>query len=283
MIDIQNGSVGIRTLKDEDFPLMLKWLTDDRVLQFYGGRDKKYTLETLKEHYTEPWEDEVIRVIIEYNGQPIGYGQIYKMYDELYDDYHYPRSNEIVYGMDQFIGEVEYWSKGIGTKYTKMIFDFLKKERKADAVILDPHQDNPRAIRMYQKAGFRIIEDLPEHELHEGKKNDCYLMEYRYDDNLTNIKAMKYLIEHTFEDFKVNNIEVIGRGHDSVAFLVNNEYIFKTKFSADKKKGYAKEKAIYDFFNKKLNTNIMIPNVEYSYISDEISILGYKQTKQVIL
>ena len=78
MIDIQNGSVGIRTLKDEDFPLMLKWLTDDRVLQFYGGRDKKYTLETLKEHYTEPWEDEVIRVIIEYDGKSIGYGQIYK-------------------------------------------------------------------------------------------------------------------------------------------------------------------------------------------------------------
>ena len=37
--------------------------------------------------------------------------------------------------MDQFIGEVDYWSKGIGTKYTKMIFEFLKKERNADAVI----------------------------------------------------------------------------------------------------------------------------------------------------
>ena len=28
-------------------------------------------------------------VIIEYNNVPIGYGQIYKMYDELYTDYHY--------------------------------------------------------------------------------------------------------------------------------------------------------------------------------------------------
>ena len=152
--------------------------------------------------------------------------------------------------MHQVIGEVDYWSKGIGTKYTRMIFDFLKKERNADSVILDPHQNNPRAIRMYQKAGFRIVEDLPEHELHEGKKEDCYLMEYRYDDNLTNVKAMKYLIEHTFKDFKVNNIEVIGSGHDSVAYLVNNEYIFKTKFSVNNKKGYAKEKAIYDFLNK---------------------------------
>ena len=88
MIDIKNENIRVRTLNDNDFPLTLKWLTDERVLEFYGGRDKKYTLETLKEHYTEPWEDEVIRVIIEYNGPPSGYGQIYKMYDELYDDYH---------------------------------------------------------------------------------------------------------------------------------------------------------------------------------------------------
>lgn len=225
-MDITYDNLRIRTLSEEDFPLMLKWLTNERVLEFYGGRDKKYTLETLKEHYTEPWEDEVIRVIIEYDGKSIGYGQIYKMYDELYDDYHYPRSNDIVYGMDQFIGEVDYWSKGIGTKYTKMVFEFLKKERNADAVILDPHQNNSRAIRMYQKAGFRIIEDLPEHELHEGKKENCYLMEYRYDDNETNVKAIKYIIEHSF-DIKITSIKLIDNGNDSFAYEINDNMIFK--------------------------------------------------------
>ena len=69
------------------------------------------------------------------------------MYDELYEDYHYPKTKEIVYGMDQFIGEPDYWSMGIGTKYTQMIFEFLKSKRNADAVILDPHQDNLRAIK----------------------------------------------------------------------------------------------------------------------------------------
>ena len=279
MINVVKEDLRIRTLSDEDFPLLLKWLSDERLLQFYGGRDKKYTLEQINEHFSEEWESEVFRVIIEYQDKPIGYGQIYRMYDELYDDYHYPRSDEIVYGMDQFIGEPEYWNKGIGTKYTKMVFDFLKKERNVDAVILDPHKDNLRAIRMYQKAGFRIIEDLPEHELHEGKKEDCYLMEYRYDDNLTNVKATKYLLEHTFEDLKVESIEVLGSGYDSVAYLVNGEYVFKIKFSANKKKEYEKEKAIYDFLNRNLSTNIKIPNIEYSHISDEISILGYKEIK----
>ena len=51
-------------------------------------------------------------------------------------------------------------------------------------------------------------------------------MEYRYDDNATNVKAMKYLIEHYFDNFKVDSIEIIGSGYDSVAYLVNNEYTF---------------------------------------------------------
>ena len=80
-------------------------------------------------------------------------------------------------------------------------------------------------------------------------------------------------------NIKISKIALIGKGYDSKAYLVNDEYIFKIKFSANKKKGYKKEKAIYDFLNRNLKTNINIPNIEYSYISDEISILGYKEIK----
>lgn len=279
MIDIKKDNIRVRSLTDADFALLLKWLTDERVLEFYEGRDKKYTLKDIKEHFSEEWEDEVLRVIIEYQGNPIGYGQIYKMYDELYDDYHYPRSNEIVYGMDQFIGEPEYWSKGIGTKYTKMIFDFLKKERNVDAVILDPHQDNLRAIKMYQKAGFRIIEDLLEHELHEGKKEDCYLMEYRYEDNDTNVRAMKYLIEHSFNDFRVNNIRVLGAGLDSVAYLVNEEYIFKKSKHKEASENMKKEISVLRYLEGKLSLDI--PKIDF--YDEDASICGYKEIKGTIL
>lgn len=57
---------------------------------------------------------------------------------------------------------------------------FLGEEKGAQAVVMDSHQDNIRAIKCYQKAGFRILKNLPEYELHEGKMADCYLMEYRY-------------------------------------------------------------------------------------------------------
>ena len=181
MINIVKQNIRIRTLTDDDFSLLHKWLTDERVLEFYGGRDKKYTLELIKEHYTKNWKNEVLRVIIEYNDIPIGYGQIYKMYDELYIEYNYPKSNNIVYGLDQFIGEPEYWNKGIGTEYIKIILKFLIEERNAAAAIVDPHMDNIRAIKCYEKAGFKIIKELPKHEIFEGIKKDCYLMEYRND------------------------------------------------------------------------------------------------------
>lgn len=83
-------------------------------------------------------------------------------------------------------------------------------------------------------------------------------------------------------NINIDNIKLIGEGHDSKAYMVNNEYVFKIKYSVDKK-SYEKEKNIYDFLNKKMNTNIKIPNIEYSYISDELSILGYKEIKGTFL
>ena len=178
-IDITNGDIRIRSMTDEDFPLMLKWLTDGSVLEFYAGRDTRYTFETLKAHYSEVWDTVYYRIILEYKGNAIGYGQLYKLYGDLYEEYHYPQNGETVFAADQFIGEPEYWNRGIGTKYLQTILNFLKAVENADAVILDPHKSNARAIHAYEKVGFKIIDELPEHELFEGKRVDCYLMEYR--------------------------------------------------------------------------------------------------------
>ena len=93
---------------------------------------------------------------------------------------------------------------------------------------------------------------------------------------------IKNILEKKF-NIEINSLDLIGEGYDSKAYLVNGEYIFKVKYSANKKKGYEKEKSIYDFLNQNLVTNIKVPNIEYSYISDEISILGYKQIKGTCL
>ncbi len=95
--------------------------------------------------------------------------------------------------------------------------------------------------------------------------------------NIINEEKMKLIIEQSFKDFAVTQIDEIGRGYDSVAYLVNNEYIFKIKISANQKKGYEKEKAILDFLNNNLNTNINIPKIEFYHVTENISIMGYKK------
>ena len=181
MIELKNENIRIRNLEEKDLSMIFKWLTDDRVTEFYGGRDVKRTLETVRKYYYENDKEIATRLIVEYKGKPIGYVQVCDMLDEDYSIYQYKKTGELVYSMDQFIGEPDYWNKGIGTTFMKMILDYLKDERKAKAVILDPHKNNPRAIRAYEKAGFKIIKELPKHEMHEGIEEDCYLMECRLD------------------------------------------------------------------------------------------------------
>lgn len=104
---LEEKRVSFRPMSEDDLVLMLKWLTDDRVLEFYDGRDKRHTQKTIREHYTEQWADEIYRVIIEYDTIPIGYAQIYRIQGELFDEYDYHETEEKIYAMDQFIGEPE--------------------------------------------------------------------------------------------------------------------------------------------------------------------------------
>lgn len=87
---------------------------------------------------------------------------------------------------------------------------------------------------------------------------------------------IKELIKNKF-NLEVKNEKIIGEGYDSKAYLINDEYIFKIKISANEKKGYEKEKAVLDFLNKNLKTKIKIPKINYIYVDDELSIMGYKK------
>ena len=43
----------------------------------------------------------------------------------------------------------------------------------------DPQAWNERAIRCYEKCGFKKVKLLPKHELHEGEYRDCWQIEYK--------------------------------------------------------------------------------------------------------
>jgi RimJ/RimL family protein N-acetyltransferase len=54
-----------------------------------------------------------------------------------------------------FIGDKEYWSKGYGTDATRTLLQFAFEELGLNRVELWVYDYNPRAIRAYEKAGFR--------------------------------------------------------------------------------------------------------------------------------
>ncbi|WP_285889538.1 GNAT family N-acetyltransferase [Paenibacillus glycanilyticus] len=83
-----------------------------------------------------------------------------------------------LYGMDQFIGEPGYWNKGIGSELMKETVRYLTMERGAVKIAMDPQAWNARALRVYEKNGFKKVKLLEKHEWHEGEYRDCWLMVY---------------------------------------------------------------------------------------------------------
>ncbi|MEI2665404.1 GNAT family N-acetyltransferase [Rossellomorea sp. LJF3] len=172
----QNESLRVREMESKDAQLLAKWLSDPRVLEFYEGRDQSFDLNKVKKVFFDDEEDE-IKCIVEFGEAEVGYIQFYEVDDETKKEYGY--GDETIFGTDQFVGEPEYWNTGIGTKLVTGMVDFLTREKKADLIVMDPQSRNKRAIKCYEKCGFKKMKILPARELHEGVYQDCWLMEYR--------------------------------------------------------------------------------------------------------
>ena len=164
---------------ESDYALIAKWLTDERVLNFYEGRSNPFSLEKVREKFSPRAlsEENVTPCIMEFECQPIGYLQFYPADVAEYEFEEHGK----IYALDLFIGEPEYWGRGIGTTFVRLLLVYLFEQLGADWVVIDPHVDNPRAVRSYEKAGFRKIKILREHEMHDGKLVDCWLMAVRWD------------------------------------------------------------------------------------------------------
>lgn len=173
----QNDKLVVRLLEQTDSSLLAKWLSDPLVLEFYEGRDNPFDLEKVQEKFYND-ENGLVRCIVEYDQTPIGYIQFYQVDSDERKLYGYDETSEVLYGMDQFIGESTYWNKGIGTLLVKSTVEFLVEQYQAERVVMDPQTCNERAIRCYEKCGFKKVKLLPKNELHEGQYRDCWLIEY---------------------------------------------------------------------------------------------------------
>jgi aminoglycoside 6'-N-acetyltransferase len=180
---VHDAHLAIRLMRDNlaDYQILSAWLTNPRVLEFYKGRDRPLSLEDVQSHYGPRIRgaEDVTPCFILSQSMPIGYMQFYRLTEESRTSYALPLDYSVnsAYGIDQFIGEASLWNRGIGTRSISLLLRYLFQTRNARKVVLDPHVSNLRAIRCYEKCGFRKVRLLPAHELHEGIRRDSWLME----------------------------------------------------------------------------------------------------------
>ena len=70
------------------------------------------------------------------------------------------------------IGEKACWDRGYGTEATRLVLDFAFHALGLHNVLLTVYDNNPRGVRAYEKAGFRVM----------GRRREAYkLGQERYD------------------------------------------------------------------------------------------------------
>ena len=74
------------------------------------------------------------------------------------------------------IGEPEYWGKGYGTEAMQLTLRYAFTELNMHRVTLGVFDYNPRAIRSYEKAGFKLEGRLRGEVSRQGSHHDILLM-----------------------------------------------------------------------------------------------------------
>ena len=172
-----HGNLALRYMRDEEaeYRLLSRWLTDERVLEWIYGRDNPWPYDRVLAKYRPRvlGEHPVRSCFIVLEGEPLGYIQFFPVADAA----SYGLEDAAGYwGVDMWIGEPDIWSQGLGTRALRALLGHLFAVEGAVVAVIDPRVENPRAVRCYEKAGFRCVKVLPGHELHEGSWRDSWLM-----------------------------------------------------------------------------------------------------------
>ena len=74
------------------------------------------------------------------------------------------------------IGEREFWSKGYGSDMMKLCQQYVFAELGIERLSLGLYEYNPRALRSYEKCGFRLEGRTRKDVMREGKRSDTLWM-----------------------------------------------------------------------------------------------------------
>jgi aminoglycoside 6'-N-acetyltransferase len=128
----------LRPATDDDLDLFVGWLADPEVYRWWEGRP--LSREEVADVYTGRKRPEVEPFVIEADGVPVGYLQIWQ-------------GTERSGGIDMFLVPGAR-GRGLGPDAARAASSFLLDQRGWTEVTVDPVVDNLRAIRAFERAGF---------------------------------------------------------------------------------------------------------------------------------
>ena len=141
--------------KQDNYELMYKWCSQKFIYEWFEQR--KHSLEEIENKYKNKLlEIQQHSFFINYNNIKIGFAQIYK-FDDKKNDKLIKYNN--IFEYDIFIGESEYLSRGIGTKIISYVNNYIYENYLCDCIILRPFDRNKRAIKCYEKCGFKKVDE----------------------------------------------------------------------------------------------------------------------------
>jgi aminoglycoside 6'-N-acetyltransferase len=149
-------------VREADVAALARILSDPEVARFWPGYDEA----RVREEYLDP-DDDLVPMVIEHGGWVVGLIQ----YGEEEDPQYRHAS------VDLFLGP-SWQGRGFGPEAIAALVRHLVDARGHHRVVIDPAAHNARAIRAYEKVGFKRVGVMRQYERGlDGHWHDGLLME----------------------------------------------------------------------------------------------------------
>ncbi len=135
-----------RPMVHADLPLIRRWLDTPHVSEWW--HDPAEQFELVSGDLDHP---EMAQFIVGADERPFAYLQCYRLSDWNTGFSPQPDGTR---GLDQFIGEAGMLDRGHGSAFIRAFAEDLLANG-TPRIVIDPDPRNARAIRAYEKAGFR--------------------------------------------------------------------------------------------------------------------------------
>ncbi len=168
--------VRFRGVERTDIPQFVSWLNDPEVTQ---GLLIHYPLSQADEqgwfeHMLALPPDERVMGIEVKEPAPDGSGDTWRLIGSCAFDHIDWRIQAAEFGI--VIGEKSYWNRGYGTDAVRLLLHHGFNTLNLNRIFLHVFDNNPRAIRAYEKAGFTLEVRERQAEYRHGKYIDLLLM-----------------------------------------------------------------------------------------------------------